>query len=207
MAKSFNDLSSGVQTVVLVSLAMALAAAALWYLALPKAKDRDNLYGQVVRIKGENDRNEAFKREQTEYVNRIAQLTQQLQTLRSIVPDEPATDVFVKTVYETGTSVGVHVRTFIAQTPVEKELYSEMPFTLHLDGTYYDLVRFFSRLVDQERIVTVSNLALGTPEGGGKGAYNLSPQETVGANCIITTYYNRPQETPPGRAGATVAKK
>ena len=39
----------------------------------------------------------------------------------------------------------------------------------------------------------MSNLTLGGPEGGGMGSYKVSPEETVGANCVITTYYNRPQ--------------
>ena len=205
MAKSFSDLSAGVQAAILVLLALALAAVTFWYFALPKSVERDNLHQQVVRLRAENDRNEAFKSEQTEYLNRIAQLTQQLQTLQSIVPDEPATGVFASRVYETGIRSDVYIRTFIAEPLVAKDLYVEMPFRLHLDGSYYGLLRFFDRLVHQQRIVTISNLLLGPPEGGGMGAYKVSPQETVGANCLITTYYNRPQETerpkPVGRAG------
>jgi len=207
MAKGFRDLSAGVQTAFLVMVALVFAAATFWYFALPKSVDRDNLHQQVIRLRAENDRNEAFKREQTEYLNRIAQLTQQLQTLQSIVPDESATDVFVRMVYETGTGTEVHIRTFIAQPLVSKDLYVEMPFRLHLDGTYYDLLRFFDRLVHEQRIVTVSNLALGPPEGGGMGAYKISPQETVGANCLITTYYNQPQEASSAKRAEGTTRK
>jgi len=207
MARSFRDLTAGLQATLLAVLALVFAAVAFWYFALPKSVEHANLLQQVVRLQAENDRNEAFKREQTEYLNRIAQLTLQLQTLQSIVPDEPATDLFVRTVYETGTNTAVSIRTFIAQTLVSKDLYVEMPFRLHLDGTYYDLVRFFDRLVHEQRIVTVSNLALGPPEGGGMGTYKVSPEETVGANCLITTYYNQPQEAGPAkRAGEAPGK-
>ncbi len=199
MAKSFRDLPAGIQATLMAVLALALAAAAFWYFALPKSVQGDDLQQQVTRLRAENDRDEAFKREQTEYLNRIVQLTEQLKTLQSIVPDEPATDLFVRTVYETGSSDGVHIRTFVAQPLINKELYVEMPFRLHLDGSYYDLVRFFDRLAHGQRIVTVSSLALGRPEGGGLGAYKVSPQETVGANCLITTYYNRPQESGPAK--------
>lgn len=75
---------------------------------------------------------------------------------------------------------------------MSKELYVEMPFRMHIDGTYYRLLQFFDRLAHGQRIVTVTNLALGSPEGGGMGSYKVSPVETVGANCVITTYYNRP---------------
>ena len=207
MAKRFSDLTPGLQAALLAVLALALVAVTFWYFALPKSVERDNLHQQVIRLRAENDRNEAFKREQTEYLNRIAQLTQQLQTLQSIVPDEPATDLFVSTMYEMGVNTGVYVRTFIAETLVTKDLYVEMPFRLHLDGTYYGLLRFFDQLGHEQRIVTVSNLALGPPEGGGMGSYKISPQETVGANCLITTYYNRPQEVEPAKGvGKAVSK-
>jgi Tfp pilus assembly protein PilO len=196
MALKFDDLPSGAQTAVLVVVALVLAGCTFWYFVLPKSSRLDNLRGQVKRLRAENDRNEAFKREQTEYLNRIAQLTEQLTTLQSIVPDEPSTDVFVRSVYDTGAHSEVHVRSFIAQPQVSKELYVAMPFRLHLDGTYYQLLRFFDRLAHDQRIVTVSGLALGAPEGGGMGSYKVSSSETVGANCVITTYYNRPASEP-----------
>jgi type IV pilus assembly protein PilO len=191
MAWKFNDLSAGAQAVGVAVVALALAGFSFWYFVLPKSSQLNTLKLQVNKLRAENDRNEAFKREQTEYLNRIAQLSEQLKTLQSIVPDDPSTDVFVRSVYNTGTNSDVHIRNFISQPQVSKELYVEMPFRLHLDGTYYRLLQFFDRLAHDERIVTVSNLTLGAPEGGGMGAYKVSLNETVGANCVLTTYYNR----------------
>jgi len=205
MTRSLNNFSVGVQTAILVVAAVILAAVTFWYFALPESSEVDTLQQQVKNLRAENDRNEAFKREQTEYVNRIAQLSEQLLTLRSIVPDEPATDMFVRSVYETGTKSEVHIRNFVAETLASKELYVEMPYRLHLDGTYYRLLQFFDRLAHEQRIVTVSGLALGPAEGGGMGSYKISPEETVGANCVITTYYNQPR--PAGKTKGTKARK
>lgn len=192
MALKFDELPSAIQAAVLVLLAVALTGTLFWYFVLPESGQLDSLHQQVKSLRAENDRNEAFKREQTEYVNRIAQLSQQLETLQSIVPDQPSTDVFVRSIYDTGARSDVYIRTFISEPLVSRELYVEMPFRLHLDGTYYRLLQFFDRLAHDERIVTVSDLALSGPEGGGMGTYKVSPGETVGANCVVTTYYNRP---------------
>ena len=54
------------------------------------------LQKEVTKLKAENDKNEAFRQQQTEYLNRIKQLESQLETLRSIVPDEQATDEFMQ---------------------------------------------------------------------------------------------------------------
>lgn len=192
MAKSFNDLPAVIQGVILVVVAIALAGGAYWYYVLPLSDQRDGLQSEVARLKAENDRNEAFRQQQTEYLNRIQQLESQLETLRSIVPDEEATDEFMKTVFTDGSNTGTAIRTFIPKPPVVKDFYVETPFTVHLDGTYYSLLSFFDRLAHEQRIMSVSGLSLSSPEGGGMGVYKVPTSATVGANCVLTTYYNKP---------------
>jgi hypothetical protein len=72
-----------------------------------------------------------------------------------------------------------------------------MPFTVRLDGSYFTLLAFFDRLSHEQRIVSVTGLALGGPSGGGMGKYTIHPSETVGASCMVITYYNRPVPSAP----------
>jgi type IV pilus assembly protein PilO len=202
MAKSFNDLPASIQGVIFASVAVVLAGLLFWFYVLPLSDQKDGLEKDVARLKAENDRNEAFKQQQTEYLNRIKQLEGQLETLRSIVPDEQDTDGFMHTVFADGAATGTQIRTFIPKTSVAKDYYVETPFTLRLDGTYYNLVSFFDRLAHEQRIMSVSGLSLGTPEGGGMGVYKVAASETVGANCVLTTYFNKQ-----AAAGAPLPKK
>jgi type IV pilus assembly protein PilO len=197
MAKSIGELPVPVQGLVLVLPALALAGLAFWYLVLPLDEQRTRLEREVTRAKAENDKNEAFRQQQTEYLNRIAQLERQLETLRSIVPDEQATDEFMKSMFEAASSANIYLRTFIPKPQVTRDFYVEMPFNVRLDGTYYSLLSFFDRLAHEQRIVSVSDLTLGGPEGGGMGNYTVYPSETVGANCTLTTFYNKPLPTAP----------
>jgi len=192
MAKSFNELPAPIQGAIFVAVAIVAAGTAFYFSVLPLSDKQDSLQKEVTKLKAENDRNEAFKQQQTEYLNRIQQLESQLETLRSIVPDEQATDEFMKTVFADGLGAGTQIRTFIPQPQAPKELFVEMPFSVRLDGTYYNLLNFFNRLASEQRIMSVSGLTLGAPEGGGMGTYKISNGETVGANCVLTTYYNRP---------------
>lgn len=192
MAKTFNDLAAPIQGAILAGVALILAVATFWYFVLPLSDQKDSLDKEVTRLKAENDRNEAFRQQQTEYLNRIKQLESQLETLRSIVPDEEDTDAFMRTVFADGAATGTAVRTFIPKPPETKDYYVATPFSVHLDGTYYSLLSFFDRLAHEQRITSVSGLSMGTPEGGGMGKYTVAPSETVGANCVLTTYYNKP---------------
>ncbi|MBI1940043.1 MAG: type 4a pilus biogenesis protein PilO [Acidobacteria bacterium] len=208
MAKSFNDLPGAVQAVILATVAVALAAGLFFY-GIPGVVDsvwglrtqRDQLQAEVNKLKAENQKNQAVERERAELLNRIEQLKERLAVLRLIVPDEQATDDFVRMVYNTAGTSSIFMRTFVAQPLVQRDFYVEMPFNVRLDGTYYALLSFFDRLAREQRIVSVNvmNLTLGGPQGGGMGKYTVQPNETVGANCTVTTYFNRP-EPPPQQA-------
>jgi len=191
MPKSFNDLPAAVQMVIFVLIGVLLGGAVFYVYVLPLKEKRDSLRKEVDRLTAENKLNEIFELERTQYLNRIAQLEKQLDTLRSIVPEEQATDDFMRMVFENGRASAVNIRTFIPQALAPKDIYTEMPFNLRLDGTYYELLTFFERLAHEQRIVSVSGLSLGSPEGGGMGAFKLHPGETVGANCVLTTYFSR----------------
>jgi type IV pilus assembly protein PilO len=197
MAKSFNDIPAPIQGVILAAVAVVLAGLTFWYYVLPLNDQRATLQKDVARLKADNDRDEAFRQQQTEYLNRIEQLQSQLVTLQSIVPDEQATDEFMRTVFADGVATSTGIRTFVPKPAVVKDYYVETPYTVRLDGTYYNLLNFFDRLAHEQRIMSVSGLSLGTPEGGGMGNYKVSPNETVGANCVLTTYYNKPLSAAP----------
>jgi type IV pilus assembly protein PilO len=197
MPKSFSDLPVPVQIALLVITAGVLAGALFYYYDLPLQERRDSLRKEIDRLTAENRRNQIFERERTEYLNRIAQLEKELETLRSIVPEEQATDDFLRTVFADGRAAEVNIRTFIPQALAPKDIYTEMPFNLRLDGTYYGLLGFFDRLAREQRIVSVSGLSLGSPEGGGMGTFKVHAGETVGANCVLTTYFSGVSTAPP----------
>jgi len=198
MPKTFGELPVAVQGGVYALIAVALAGAVFYFLVLPVQQTRNALLEKTEKLKVENLRNQSIERERAAYLNRIAELEKQLEALRSIVPEEQSTDDFLKTVFADAKVADVNIRTFMPQTLVQKDIYTEMPFNLRLDGTYYGLLAFFDHLAREQRIVSVSGLALGSPAGGGMGVYNLGAGETVGANCVVTTYFNRvPTEAPP----------
>lgn len=193
MARKLSDLSPGVQAVILAAVPVVLGGVGFWYLVWPLSGKLSSVRAQVVSLRAQNQKNQALERERGEFKKRLAELEQQLDTFRATVPDEPAPDELVKMVRDAESSSGVHVRTFVAQPIIAQEMYMEMPFKMRLDGTYYALVNFFNRFTQAQRIVGVSTLSLGAPTVAGSGKYTVDPEETVGVNCILTAYFNRPR--------------
>ena len=211
MAKKFNDLPGVVQAVILAGVAIALGIGFFFY-GIPSVADpvyalrakRDGLKAQVEKLKKENAQIQALERQRAELLNRIEQLSKQLKTLRTIVPDEQAADQFVKMVYARARGSSIFLRNFVALPLVQRQYHIEMPFTVRLDGVYYRMLEFFRKLSTEQRIVSVVGLSLGPAGGGGQGAFKILPHETVGASCTIVTYFNKPgappaQARPPGR--------
>jgi len=202
MPKNFGDLPAAVQSAVFVLIAAVLAGAVFYFLVLPVQDKRDSLHKEIEKLKLENGRNQMIEREKTEYLNRIAQLEKQLAAVSAIVPEEQATDDFLRMVFADARASDVNIRTFIPQPEVQKEIYTEMPFNLRLDGTYYGLLSFFDHLAHEQRIISVSSLTLGPPAGGGMGSFKIPAGETVGADCVLVSYFS-----PGSKANKAAAKK
>jgi len=191
MAKSFKDIPPAGQVGALALIVFVVVGAIFYFEDYPLFDQRAGLDADVKKLEAENKQNQAFEQKQTEYKNRISQLSGELETLRSIVPDQQATDDFMKMVFKTASESGVHMRTFVPLSLVSRDYYVEQPFKVRLDGTYWDLVKYFERLRDQQRIVSVTNISLGAPSGGGMGSYEVTPSESVGADCTLVTYFNK----------------
>jgi len=197
MPKTFGEIPPPVQGGIFALIAIILAGAVFYFLVLPVQETRDTLQAKIEKLKVENLRNRTVERERTEYLKRIAELQKQLETLKGIVPEEQATDDCLRMVFADAKAAGINIRTFIPQNLVRRDIYTEMPFNLRLDGTYYGLLAFFDHLAHEQRIVSVSGLTLGPPAGGGMGSFKVAADETVGANCVLTSYFSASSNAAP----------
>ncbi|MGH9357100.1 MAG: type 4a pilus biogenesis protein PilO [Terriglobia bacterium] len=197
-SKKFSDLSLQQQGLVLACLPVVLAAFVYYDMVMPISQKVKGLEGQRATLHAQNLSGRALEGQRADLIKRIAGAQKQLDELRQVVPDQPAEDQFVKMVYGEAASAPVRIRSFVEQPPVRQMYDTAVPFALHLDGVYYGVLSFFNRLASSPRIVNISALTLGPVAGsGGKGLYRIGPDETVGVNCILTTFYNSPPPPPP----------
>src|SRR5947209_16399094 len=110
----------------------------------------------------ENAELETYRPKLAELDRQVANLKQQLEIERRIVPDDKAADDFIRAMTAEATKAGVELRRFTAKPVASKEYYTELPFDLELDGPYYSMLNFFDRVSKLERIVNVSNLLVST---------------------------------------------
>jgi type IV pilus assembly protein PilO len=191
VGKAFGDYSRPVQASVLLGLALVTAAVAFWFWVMPLTDQCSTLDAQLNQLRAQNQANRSMEGQRTLLQKRVEEAQGRLEAIKSMVPDEADPETIVNLLREAESATGAHVRSLASQPAVTADEYIELPYKLHVDGTYFALVSFFDRLANTTRIINVSGLSLVVPAPGGRGAYKIDPSETVATDFVLSAYYNR----------------
>jgi type IV pilus assembly protein PilO len=204
MAISFHEYPWYLQALVFFALALIIIGAGEYVPMSPVAairvtlqenqtKDSD-LNRQVAELQVYERRNAEFKLEMTA-------LEKQLDTLKTIVPEEKELDGFILLVQGAAAASGVQIRSLSASAVVAKDYHYELPFQIEVDGPYFNIMDFFSRLSRLSRIINVGDLTFNGLADPRSAKYPVRPGTTVTGRCVITTFFSKPGETAPAAAG------
>jgi type IV pilus assembly protein PilO len=210
MAMNFNELS-GLKQWGAVLAGGALVTVVLYFTVFKSQSDKNAVALHAVQDKvRENIELESYRPKLKDIERQLANLKQQLEIERRIVPDEKLVDTFIETLDGEAQKAGVEVRRYTAKPVAAKEYYSEIPFDMELDGPYYSMLNFFDRVGKLERIVNISGLLVSNtknPAGAkAKHTYQYAPDESVIATFTATTFFSHdlnPAGSAPGAKPAT----
>ncbi len=203
---NFKQLPYVAQIGIVALVILLLAAGAYMFALQPLAKANQ---ADALALKSK----QAEVAQLTPYKTKLAELNQQTEVLRvkmeaqrKVVPEEEEVPSFITLVEDQASAAGVEVRRYTPKDTTAKEYYVEVPIDIDVDGPYYSVLKFYDSLQKSERIVNVSKLTMGalkSTKSSVKKAYKWSPNETVSANCLLTTFYS----TSKGGTPPAVAKK
>ena len=191
---NFNELS-GIKQWGVVIAGGALVTAALYFTVFKSQSEQNASAQHALEDKiRENNELESYRPKLKQIEQQLAELKQQLEIERRIVPDDKAVDGFITTLDGEAQKAGVELRRYTAKPTNSKEYYTELPFDIELDGPYYSMLNFFDRVGKLERIVNISGLAVSTtrnPQAAkAKHTYQYAPNESVVATCTATTFFS-----------------
>ena len=194
MATNFNELS-GLKQWATVIMGGALVTLALYFTVFKSQSDKNAAAEHALQDKvRENNELESYRPKLIDMERQVANLKQQLEIERRIVPDEKQVDGFMEMMDGEAGKAGVELRRYTAKAVASKEYYSELPFELELDGPYYSMLNFFDRVGKLERIVNVSGLLVANTKNPSaakaKHTYQYAPNESVVATFTATTFFS-----------------
>jgi len=190
---------SGVKLWAVLVLAASIGTGALYYTVFKSTREENAAAQQKLQAKmRENAELEAYRPKLADIERQLANLKQQLEIERRIVPDEKEVDNFMRMVSAEARKAGVEIRRYTARPYASRDFYTEVPFEVEFDGPYYSMVGFFDRVGKLERIVNVSNLLVASTrkpsDAKAKKTYQYAPNESVVATCVATTYFSHDME-------------
>ncbi len=197
MAISFREFPWYVQLLVFSLLAVLIFGAGEIIPGLPVQKDRasleqltqqrDNLQKEVTELQVYERRSADFKRD-------VEGLQKQLDTLKTIVPEEKEADEFIRLLQQAASASNVTIRRLTSQAIVAREFHYEMPFEVQADGPYFNILDFFARLSRLSRIINVGDLLFEEPDKAKGTKYPIRPGTTVSGIFTVTTFFTKSAE-------------
>ena len=200
MAISFREYPWFIQALVFCLLAVLIFVAGEYVPMSPVASMRDSLQQHHTQ---ESDLNQqvaqlqVYERRYAEFKLEMAALEKQLDTLKTIVPEEKELDEFMRLIQGAASASGVQIRSLTAKDVVAKDYHYELPFEITVDGPYFNIEDFFSRLSRLSRIINVGDLTFSGLGETRNSAFPLRPGTTVTGRCLVTTFFSKPGEGPP----------
>lgn len=193
MAK-FDEMSLATKIGILLVVAGIIGAGFYFWPLGSVYEEIKQVRAQVVAKKAENERLRQFVPKLAALDKHLIELEQQLIEEKRIVPDDKEADEFIKLLHDTAAAAGIEIRRYTAMPTANHEFYTEVPFQVDLDGSYFSMLNFFDRMGKLERIVNIGNLQMSNTKNTApskvKMTYSYSPSETVVASCTATTFFS-----------------
>jgi len=207
MANPLRNMSVIMQALVAAAVAVVLVLLGVYLPLSPVARERDEVdkaVQQRTALNQDVQRLEVYKQRYGELKQQMDGLSKQLDTLKTIVPEEKEVDEFIRLLQGAASASNVQLRRLTAQAIVPKEYHYEMPFEVQADGPYFNLLDFFGRLSRLSRIINVGDLQFDDPDKSRGAKYPTRPGSTVSGIFTATTYFTKPADlgTPAPAAGA-----
>lgn len=170
----------------------------------------DSQHAQLAAIKSELANMREVEQRYRDFQQANDRLERQLAEMRSALPVDREGDGLIRQFQEIATRANIQVLRLMAKpvakreasgsaapadkkSEIQSQLYSELPFTLELSGSYTGMGMFFERVAHMARIVNISDLDMAGISNTNKVHLKVKPNkglgDTVVATCTATTYF------------------
>ena len=151
-----------------------------WY-AQPTQAEIAVRMGELTKIRAEISKGQATARRLPEFRADVAELEEQLERLRAVLPEEKDVADLLRRIQGMATQSNLAIRGFKPQPVATREMHAEWPIQLELEGTYHNIGTFLERVSKFPRIINVGGISI-------KARDKQSAAATVTAGCTATTF-------------------
>ena len=111
----------------------------------------------------------------------VEDLNSRLEALSAVLPEQKEVSELLRRLQTSAVQSSLTIRAFRPEAAITREMHSEWPIRLELDGTYHNLGVFFDQISKFPRIVNIGDVVIRAKE---PPELNL----TITAECTATTF-------------------
>ena len=153
-----------------------------WFLYVePQREALALLQAELEQKRSEVAQAERDQVELERFQGEVDDLNNRLQALSAVLPERQEAAALLRRLVTFTQQSNLTLRAFRPQAPVIREMHSEWPIRLELDGTYHNLGSFFDRVSKFPRIINISDVIIRAKEAP---ELNL----TITVECTATTF-------------------
>ena len=153
-----------------------------WFLYVePQREALALLQAELEQKRSEVAQAEGDQVELERFQGEVDDLNNRLQALSAVLPERQEAAALLRRLVTFAQQSNLTLRAFRPQAPVIREMHSEWPIRLELDGTYHNLGSFFDRVSKFARIINISDVIIRAKEAP---ELNL----TITVECTATTF-------------------
>lgn len=158
-----------------------------WYMDYSPTSDQiTQLDKQIEDVSAEIRKAEQKQDNMKQIQAQIQEKEKLLEDLREVLPEEKEISQILSKVQAIISSARLKMISWTTQPERRKEVYTEVPYSISVEGNYHNLAIFFDQLSRLKKIFTVDNVTI-VPNTSNPGNSSF----TVGASFSATTYTYR----------------
>jgi type IV pilus assembly protein PilO len=123
-------------------------------------------------------------------LKQVAEIEDEFEEAALLLPKSKEIPKLLTDISALGRNAGLDFLTFIPRAEVPKDFYDEIPVDINIRGPYHSVGFFFDQVSKLDRIVSVSNVRMASPE-------KVQGEILLNSNCQLVTYRftNKPLPT------------
>ena len=166
-----------------VAIVVLIAPLALFYFLsyTPAIKNMEALNQQKLGLLTEIAKAKKAASELDKIKADIAATEQLFKETANLLPKSKEIPALLRNISDLGKGSGLEFVSFKPNPEIPKDFYSEIPVDIMISGPYHNVGYFLDLVSKLERIVTVNNISIGSPQKDG-------PEMIVKSNVKLTTY-------------------
>jgi type IV pilus assembly protein PilO len=153
----------------LAGLSYLLILIAVWFSLISPTRDAiDSANAQKADLTGKRDAVRARASNRAAFEARLEDLAGKLKQALKELPNDREIPGLLSEIDGLARKSGLDVRKFQPLPEVQHEYYAEVPVQIVMDGGYHEVGIFFDRVSKMSRIVSVSDIDMGSPNLSGE---------------------------------------